>query len=55
MNCKQRQTEAMSLQILVIHILRYHQGGGGVRNDYVNVIFALSSAEFDYGRRDYVI
>ena len=23
---------------------------GGVRNDYANVIFALSNAEFDYGR-----
>ena len=34
----------------VIHILRYHQGGGGFRNDYANVIFALSNAEFDYGR-----
>ena len=34
----------------IIHILRNHQGGGGVRNDYANVIFALSSAEFDYGR-----
>ena len=34
----------------IIHILRNHQGGGGFRNDYANVIFALSSAEFDYGR-----
>ena len=35
----------------VIHILRNHQGGGGgFRNDYANVIFALSNAEFDYGR-----
>ena len=24
--------------------------GGGFRNDYTNVIFALSNAEFDYGR-----
>ena len=24
--------------------------GKGVRNDYVNVIFALFNAEFDYGR-----
>ena len=24
--------------------------GGGFRNDYGNVIFALSNAEFDYGR-----
>ena len=24
--------------------------GGGIRNDYANVIFALSNAEFDYGR-----
>ena len=34
----------------VIHILRNHQGGGGFRNDYADVIFALSNAEFDYGR-----
>ena len=35
----------------VIHILRNHQGGGwGFRNDYANVIFALSNADFDYGR-----
>ena len=34
----------------VIHILRNHRGGGGVRNDYANVIFALSNADFDYGR-----
>ena len=34
----------------VIHILRNHQGRGGVRNDYANVIFDLSNAEFDYGR-----
>ena len=34
----------------IIHILRNHQGGGGVWNDYANVIFALSNAEFDYGR-----
>ena len=35
----------------VIHILRNRQGGeGGFRNDYANVIFALSNAEFDYGR-----
>ena len=33
------------------HILHNHQGGGGgFRNDYANVIFALSNAEFDYGR-----
>ena len=24
--------------------------GGGFRNDYANVIFALSNNEFDYGR-----
>ena len=42
----------ISLQFLgVIHILRYHQGGGGgFRNDYANVTFALSNAEFDYER-----
>ena len=34
----------------VIHILRNHQGGGGFRNDYTTVVFALSNAEFDYGR-----
>ena len=37
----------------VIHILRNHQGGGeggGFRNHYANVIFALYNAEFDYGR-----
>ena len=35
----------------VIHILRNHQGGGGrFRNDYATVTFALSNAEFDYGR-----
>ena len=35
----------------VIHILRNHQGGGGrFRNYYATVIFALSNAEFDYGR-----
>ena len=35
----------------VIHILRNHRGEGkGFRNDYANVIFALSNAEFDYGR-----
>ena len=35
----------------VIHILRNHLGGGGrFRNDYATVIFALSNAEFDYGR-----
>jgi len=39
------------MEIGVIHILRNHQGGGGgFRNDYDSVIFALSSAEFDYGR-----
>ena len=32
----------------VIHILRNHQGG--FRNDYGNMNFALSDAEFDYGR-----
>ena len=26
------------------------QGGGKFRNDYANVIFALSNAEFDYER-----
>ena len=26
------------------------EGEGGFRNDYANVIFALSNAEFDYGR-----
>ena len=26
------------------------KGEGGFRNDYANVIFALSNAEFDYGR-----
>ena len=26
----------------IIQILRTHQGGGGFRNDYANVIFALS-------------
>ena len=31
----------------IVHILRNHQGG--FRNDHANVIFALSSAEFDYG------
>ena len=35
----------------VIHILRNNQRGGGrFRNDYATVIFALSNAEFDYGR-----
>ena len=38
------------LALGIIHILRNHQGGGGFRNDYANVIFALSNAEFDYGR-----
>ena len=38
------------LNLGVIHILRNHQGGGVFRNDYANVIFALSNAEFDYGR-----
>ena len=38
------------LTLGVIHILRNQQGGGGFRNDYANVIFALSNAEFDYGR-----
>ena len=37
------------------------KGEGGFRNDYANVIFALSNAEFDYGggletdKSDYVI
>ena len=31
----------------VIHILRNHQEVGGFRNDYSNLIFALSNAEFD--------
>ena len=35
----------------VIHILRNHQGGWGFRNDYANVIFALSNAEFYYGSK----
>ena len=30
-------------------------GGGGFRNDDANVIFALSDAEFDYGRGTKVI
>ena len=35
----------------VIQILRNHQGGGArFRNDYATVMFALSNAEFDYGR-----
>ena len=34
----------------VIHILRNHQTGEGFRNDYADVIFALSNAEFGYGR-----
>ena len=34
----------------VIHILCNHQGGGEFRNDYANVIFALSNAEFDHRR-----
>ena len=34
----------------IIYILRNHQGVGGFWNDYANVIFALSNAEFDYGR-----
>ena len=35
----------------VIHILRNHQrGGGGLRNDYANAIFALSNAKFDCGK-----
>ena len=34
----------------IIHILRYHQGGEGFRNDYANVIFAVSNIEFDYER-----
>ena len=29
---------------------RNHQGGGGFQNDYANVFFALSNADFDYGR-----
>ena len=33
-----------------VHILRNHRGGEGFQNDYANVIFALSNAEFDYGR-----
>ena len=33
-----------------IHILRNHKEGGGFRNDYANVIFVLSSVEFDYGK-----
>ena len=40
----------LQIQLGVIHILRNHQGGGGFRNDYANVMFALSNAEFDYGR-----
>ena len=39
------------LRLGVIHILRNHQREGGFRNDYANVIFALSNAEFDYGCR----
>ena len=34
----------------VIHIVCNYQGGGEFRNDYTNVIFALSNAKFDYGR-----
>ena len=41
-----------TLTLGVIHILRNHQRGGGFRNDYAKVIFALSNAEFDYGRRE---
>ena len=29
--------------------------GGGVRNDYANAIFALSSTEFDNGNRQKII
>ena len=39
-----------SKRLGVNRILRNHQGGGGFRNDYANVIFALSNAEFDNGR-----
>ena len=46
--------DAQTLHIIsmlgVIHTLRNQRGGGGFRNDYDNVIFALSNAEFDYGR-----
>ena len=41
-------------QLGIIHILRNHQGGGGFRNDSANVLFALSIAEFDYGRGERV-
>ena len=43
----------LQIQLGVIHILRNDQGSkgeGGFRNDYANVMFALSNAEFDYGR-----
>ena len=40
----------MKLELGVIHILRNHQGGGGFRIDYANVISALSNAEFDNWR-----
>ena len=40
-----------TIDLGIVHILRNHQGGeGGLWNDYANVIFALSNAEFDYGR-----
>ena len=38
------------LGVIHILVLRNHQRGGGFRNDYDNVIFALSNAEFGYGR-----
>ena len=55
--CAPRQKNANNTRskilLGVIHILRNHQGGGGFRNDYANVIFALSNAEFhtEGGRR----
>ena len=36
------RSTASVLKLGVIHILRNHQGGG-VQNDYANVIFAISN------------
>ena len=41
---------AVGIKLGVIHILlRNHQGGGGFRNDYVNVIFALNFCSLVWG------
>ena len=49
-----RYIASLSYTLLIQRSFTYYvitkREGGGFRNDYTNVIFALSNAEFYYGR-----